>query len=1053
MFDIIVIGFIIFLVIRQSGRISRIEKLLEGKVQNKTVENKEGVASEPLVVATTPQTSARETLVEQKIEPVPDIKIKLDEEASGRFLGKVGIGAVLVGVAFFLKYAFDNNWVGPTGRVMIGILTGVIFLIIGQILRKKYLRYSDMLMGGGIAILYLSVYSAQAFYHLIDPLMAGFFMLIVTVLAFAISIANATMTLAFVGIIGGFATPFLSGVKENNMMMLFGYLMLLNVGVLGVSFFKKWPQIIVVAFIGTAINFLSWYFSFYTESVLASTLFFLFISFVIFLVASIARVVNAGLKADEGDYFLLGMDAFGFAVMSYILLAPNHDEVLGFGAVFIAFIYMLIAYTANKFNPSDRALNIFLPGLAVTFLSIAVPLQFDGPWIAVAWLVEACMLYFISSMISNRGFQIMGIVVYCLGIIDFFIWYISHGLERITDFVPIFNTTFAISIVAVVVAYLIAYMYVKYGSITEEIRDRGIVVFIIVANVLTIFAFTTQVIEYHGAKSAVLREQYELTIRDASLYNTGYDYSDTQSNNANNFYEENESIQNQSNTIVSILWALYAALLTGIGFAKRYAGIRRLGLILFVVTGVKVVMDVWSLGQLYRIISFIVFGIIALIASFAYAKYKDRLKAIIVLVLLLVSGFSFSVTHARFNLEAWQYLRTLSVPMTSDFAKIVLPLDISRTSSNFSDIRIIDQNGNESPYLITRNTSVKGGVVTAQVLNETTLNGSTQFIVDSGEDAVVRTRIALSTSTNNFKRQVGIYSSHTMLPINSPLWALVTDKGYIFKFTDTVTGFSSGKSEIDFSANTARYFKVVIGGGEEGAVDVTGAVLYGDIALITPTYVKTVPATVYNNPSNRTTEVTIDLGVSGYLTHAINLISSDRNYSRKVILESSNDNVTFSRIGEGYISNISTSLFTGSSNRVSYPEQKTRYIRASIVNDDNMPIMINGNLEIEGPVVSAIFEMKQGGTYTLYYGNPAAESSVYDIGRISSYIEENAIPVVSLGEESLNSAYVAPKGPVVPFTESNKWLLNTLLVLVVLILGAGIGMYLRNFKKTNNGFE
>jgi uncharacterized membrane protein len=86
---------------------------------------------------------------------------------------------------------------------------------------------------------------------------------------------------------------------------------------------------------------------------------------------------------------------------------------------------------------------------------------------------------------------------------------------------------------------------------------------------------------------------------------------------------------NLSNTSVSILWAIYAAFLTFIGFAKRYPAVRRMGLTLFIITAFKVVIDVWSLGEIYRIVSFIVFGIIALAASFVYVRYKDRLKDIV----------------------------------------------------------------------------------------------------------------------------------------------------------------------------------------------------------------------------------------------------------------------------------------------------------------------------------------------------------------------------------------------------------------------------------------
>lgn len=1043
-----------------NGRISKIEKLIQGKsvlpqnlpqqqtsstvsvgVSSQMSEQGAVISSAVNTQGVSVSTQASPTVVPSAISA---------EEASGRFLGKIGIGAVLLGVAFFLKYAFDNNWIGPSGRVMIGILFGVAFLVLGQYLRKKYLQYSDILMGGGIAILYLSIYSAQAFYGLISSATSGVLMFCVTVLAFAISIVNATPALALIGVIGGFATPALSGARENNMLTLFTYLTVLNLGVLGVSFFKKWPKLIVAGFIGTGLNFIAWFSGFYSEVALAPTLFFLFVSFIIFLAASVARAITAGTKAGTVDYILLGADAFCFASMAYFLLERNYYDFVSFGAVFIAIIYMMVAYVVNKYNSQDIALNIFLPGLAVTFLSIAVPLQFSGPWIAVAWLVESVALYFIASMISNRGFQVMGLIVYCLGLFDSLVWYMESFDGSYRTFVPIFNGGFAILSLAVVVAYVVAYMYMRYGSITEVIRTRGITAFVVIANIVTIFAFTAQISQYYSAERAQISYEYQSRVSDQKKYSSDYDYSRAQTLESDKYYDSIRSIKNKSNITVSIFWALYAALLTAIGFARRYAGPRRLGLVLFVITGLKVLTDVWSLGQLYRIISFIAFGIIALVASFAYAKYKDRLKAVIMLALLLTSGLTFSVASATTNLEAWKYMRMLSVPAVSDFAKVELPSGLSKMSRDFHDVRIINQSGDETPYLITRNLSIKGGVVNSRILNKSITNGTTQFIVDNGENGQITTRVDILTNTNNFKRQVSIYSSPTLIPINSSAWALVTDKGYIFKFTDSVTQFSSGKKDVEFSANTARYFKVVIGEGPEGAVDISGATLYGDTSVTAPIYNKQLAVVVYNNPARSTTEVTFDLGSSGYLTHAVELNSTDTNYSRKVVVEVSNDATSWTYVTDGYISSISTPRFSGVSNRIEYREQDSRYIRVSIVNNDNRPISIGGKGMVEGPIVSSIFETRAGETYTLYYGNPTADKPVYDITRIASYIEENGIPSASVGVESINPSYIEPKGQVVPFTERYSWLLNGVLVLVVVVLGIAIGLYLRKYKRDNS---
>lgn len=625
-----VIAFIVVFV-RQNSRISSIEKSLK-----EMREGKSAPMSAPMASTSTQQQPTQSpqsaTQVPSQSATTPTKPKITNEEASGRFLGKIGIAAVLIGVAFFLKYAFDNNWIGPVGRVMIGIVAGLGFVGLGQFLRAKYLKYSDLIIGGGIAILYLSIFSANSFYHLIDPFTTGVFMFVVTLLAFAMSIANATPTLAAVGILGGFATPFLVGSHENAMLSLFGYLTLLNLGVLGISFFKKWPKLNVIAFAGTAINFIGWYASFYAPVELGPTLTFVFVSFLIFLIASIARVVVTGsmpekLKADEADYLLLGANAFCVAMIGYMLLQPSYHDILGFASVVIAVVYCITAFIANKFNPSDGALNIFLPGLAVVFLSIAVPLQFSGPWIAVAWFVESAFLYVIASFISNRGFQVMGIVVYILGIIDFAMWTGQQNVDE--TFAPIFNTSFIILVLAIVVAYAIAYMYKRFGSISVEIQKRGIMVFIVIANVLSIYALSTQIMNYYDAKQVGLLKQNQAATAEMQKFNSDSDLSAKYSDLNQAYYSETTSLKNRSNTTASILWAVYAAILTAIGFARRVVSARRLGLVLFVITAVKVVVDVWSLGQIYRIVSFIVFGAIALVASFAYAKYKDRLKEIV----------------------------------------------------------------------------------------------------------------------------------------------------------------------------------------------------------------------------------------------------------------------------------------------------------------------------------------------------------------------------------------------------------------------------------------
>ncbi len=427
-----------------------------------------------------------------------------------------------------------------------------------------------------------------------------------------------------------------------------------------------------------------------------------------------------------------------------------------------------------------------------------------------------------------------------------------------------------------------------------------------------------------------------------------------------------------------------------------------------------------------------------------------KIKKISGLIIALVLCAFALTAKASFNPSSWEFLRPLQVPTGSDFAKVVLPEDISTNNQSFSDIRIIDQNGIEAPYLISRSISKSGDSVSGRILDKTASNGSTQFIADAGMDGSIHAQISIDASSENFKRQVSIYSSHSLIPLSGAGWSLVTDKGYIFRFTDNVTSATYGKNDVAFSPNSSRYFKVVIGGGSEGPVEVGSVTLYGDLEVSNPIYKKEVSVNVYNNPDKRSSEVTADLGNQGFLTNAISIQSSDRNFNRPVIVESSNDNANWNYITRGYISNVSTPIFEGSSTRIEYPEQNARYIRVSVVNDDNQPIKIEGSATVEGPVISAIFKLEPGAKYNLYYGNPSASLPQYDISRIASYIEENKIGVATYGAETINPAYVKPDGPVVPFTESHKFLLNILLIIVVIVIGFAVGWYLVNFIKNKN---
>jgi hypothetical protein len=444
----------------------------------------------------------------------------------------------------------------------------------------------------------------------------------------------------------------------------------------------------------------------------------------------------------------------------------------------------------------------------------------------------------------------------------------------------------------------------------------------------------------------------------------------------------------------------------------------------------------------------------------------------ILILSAIVLFTSATVAYADFDFAHWQFMRSIVISAQSqnvaqntngaNFARVVLPANISRTANAFTDLRVVTQQGQETPYLISRNSTEQGAVTQARLIDmSSTQSGQTQFVADLGQNGLIHSGIHIETNTPNYRRQVKIYASHWPIGVGSNEWSLVTDKAYIYKFTDPQTGNVSGKNDITFAPSSAQYIKVVItegsGTDNSGPIVVTRANLYGDSHIETQTSTREVPVSVFNNIKNRTTESTLDFGGAGYLTNAVTIPVTDTNYVRRVLVESADTNASTTKwnyVGMGSISNVSTALFTGTSNRISFSEQKKQFIRLSIVNDDNRPLHIgdaqgNASVTVESPVISAIFETHPGETYSLYYGNTKARTSVYDIARLSSYIQENTVPTAYLGDENLNPSYVPIPDAGLPFTEAHKYLLNVLLALVVVVLLGGIVWYLRTYMKAN----
>ena len=166
---------------------------------------------------------------------------------------KVGVVLSVFGVGFLVKEGVDRQWlVLPLElRLMFVALFGIALLVLGWRLRHKERTYALSVQGGGIAVLYLTIYASFGLFHLLPSAAAFALLLVVTVAAGTLAVLQDSRSLAVLGIVGGFMAPVLVSNDSGNHVALFSYYAIFNVAIVGIAWFKAWRELNVLGFLFT----------------------------------------------------------------------------------------------------------------------------------------------------------------------------------------------------------------------------------------------------------------------------------------------------------------------------------------------------------------------------------------------------------------------------------------------------------------------------------------------------------------------------------------------------------------------------------------------------------------------------------------------------------------------------------------------------------------------------------------------------------------------------------------------------------------------------------
>ncbi len=203
---------------------------------------------------------AREAIPPDPEPPAPPAPPGFEARVGLAWLNRIGVLTVVLGVAFFFKYAIDNGLIGETGRVVLGVAVGLAALALAEFMsRRSHRVYAQGITGAGISILYLSLYSAFGFYHLLPQLVVFALMFLTTVAAVALALYYDAIAIAALGLIGGYLTPLVLSTNEDRPWMLFSYIFILGAGGMELVRRRKWRLLEPLLLAGTSLVYFLWF--------------------------------------------------------------------------------------------------------------------------------------------------------------------------------------------------------------------------------------------------------------------------------------------------------------------------------------------------------------------------------------------------------------------------------------------------------------------------------------------------------------------------------------------------------------------------------------------------------------------------------------------------------------------------------------------------------------------------------------------------------------------------------------------------------------------------
>lgn len=374
----------------------------------------------------------------------------------GNTIVRVGLVILFIGLSFLARYAASAGLLPVEFRLAAVAAVGIALLGVGFRKRTDKPGFALALQGGGVAVMYLTVFAAFRLYGLLPPLWAFGLMIAVCAASCALALLQDSRALAVAAFAGGFAAPILLSTGQGSHVGLFSYYTLLNLAILFIAHKRSWRVLNVVGFVATFGVATAWGALKYVPDHYASTQPFLAVFVLIYLFTAILYARNTPTKLGHtvDTMLVFGTPLVGFGLQAG--LVQPFELGAAFSALAFAAVYLLTATVlVRRAHASWRLLIECFIAIGVGFATLAVPLALDAQWTSAVWALEGAGAFWVGMRQARWMPRAFGLVLQGVAMLVFMSGVDGGGLQ--VSSLPLANPAFIGALLIALPALLLAW--------------------------------------------------------------------------------------------------------------------------------------------------------------------------------------------------------------------------------------------------------------------------------------------------------------------------------------------------------------------------------------------------------------------------------------------------------------------------------------------------------------------------------------------------------------------------------------------------------------------